>query len=99
MEGADAWTRAGLQGYPKTFFEDVVSGKMFEGIELTAVAADSGEATEGEGAAEQEKEAYNILLTEFEPKNKLKIIKEIKGLLNLGLQESKAMVEASAKEP
>jgi large subunit ribosomal protein L7/L12 len=36
-----------------------------------------------------------VELTEFDAANKIKLIKEVRAILNLGLKEAKEMVEAS----
>lgn len=41
-----------------------------------------------------EKSHFDIELTSYDAKNKIKIIKEIRGLFNLGLKEAKDLVEA-----
>jgi large subunit ribosomal protein L7/L12 len=68
---------------------------MFEGLELAAPSTPDVD----ENAAEAEKEAYDIVMTEFDPAGKLKIIKELKGMLGLGLLEAKSLVESVLKEP
>lgn len=45
----------------------------------------------------QEKTIFNVKLESFDAKTKAKIIKEVKGLLDLSLVESKKFVEAAPK--
>jgi large subunit ribosomal protein L7/L12 len=42
-----------------------------------------------------EKTHFDVELSSFDPKSKIKVIKEIRGLLGLGLKEAKEMVETS----
>jgi len=42
-----------------------------------------------------EKTHFDVELSSFDPKSKIKVIKEIRGLLNLGLKEAKEMVEGA----
>ena len=94
-EAKDDWERMQLTGYPKQIITDAITGKLFEGMEL----AQADTSTEAEEPVEAEQEAFDIVLLGFEAKGKLKVIKEIKGLLGLGLAESKDMVEGTTKEP
>lgn len=43
----------------------------------------------------KEKSHYDIELTKFDPAKKIVLIKEIRGILNLGLKEAKEMVEGA----
>ena len=42
-----------------------------------------------------EKTHFDVELSSFDPKSKIKVIKEIRGLLGLGLKEAKEMVETA----
>ena len=59
---------------------------------VPAGGAAGGAAAEAEPA---EKTHFDIELSGFETKSKIKVIKEIRGLLGLGLKEAKEMVEGS----
>jgi large subunit ribosomal protein L7/L12 len=48
------------------------------------------------GAAEEEKTAFNVVLTDVGP-NKIQVIKEIRTVTSLGLKEAKDLVEAAPK--
>mmetsp|Transcript_377 Transcript_377/g.765 ORF Transcript_377/g.765 Transcript_377/m.765 type:complete len:230 (-) Transcript_377:78-767(-) len=41
------------------------------------------------------KDAFDIKLTEFDPKSKIKVIKEVRAITGLGLKEAKEMVEGA----
>ena len=43
----------------------------------------------------KEKSHYDIELTKFTPEGKIGLIKEIRGILGLGLKEAKEMVESA----
>lgn len=47
-------------------------------------------------AAEEEKTSFSVILASVGP-NKINIIKEIRGITNLGLKEAKDLVEAAPK--
>lgn len=47
----------------------------------------------------EEKTAFNLVLKSFTQESKLKLIKEVKTMLNIGLKEAKDQVEASQKAP
>jgi large subunit ribosomal protein L7/L12 len=75
--------------------------KFEETFEVTAaapvaVAAAAG-AGGGEAAAEEEKDSFDVVLTSAGEK-KIAVIKEVRGLTNLGLKEAKELVEAAPKE-
>lgn len=55
--------------------------------------AAAGEDAAAEGAAE-EKTTFDVKITEYDAKDKIKIIKEVRAATSLGLKEAKALVEA-----
>ncbi len=59
-----------------------------------AVAAAGGAAAGGE--AEEEKDSFDVVLTSAGEK-KIQVIKEVRGLTNLGLKEAKELVESAPK--
>ena len=58
-------------------------------------AAAAGEAAPAEEEAPKEKTHYDLELTKFDPKSKIKIIKEVRAIFNLGLKEAKETVEGA----
>ena len=48
-------------------------------------------------AEEEEKTAFDLKLTGFDAKSKIKVIKEIRAITGLGLKEAKEMVEGAPK--
>ncbi len=55
----------------------------------------SGAGGEDAAAAEvkEEKTVFDVKLTEFDAKNKIKVIKEVRAMTNLGLKEAKELVK------
>ena len=72
--------------------------KMIE-EEFGVTAAPVATMVPGGGAAApvEEKTEYTVVLTEV-GKEKIKVIKEVRALTNLGLKEAKDLVEAAPKE-
>lgn len=75
--------------------------KFEETFEVTAAApvavAAAGAAGAGEAdAAEEEKDSFDVVLTSAGEK-KIQVIKEVRGLTNLGLKEAKELVESAPK--
>jgi len=60
-----------------------------------AVAAVAGPA-DGGGAAEEEQDEFDVILTGAGDK-KIQVIKEVRGLTSLGLKEAKELVESAPK--
>ena len=62
-----------------------------------AGGAPAAEAAPAEEAKEEpaEKTHYDVELTEFDPATKVKVIKEVRALLGLGLKEAKEVVETA----
>ena len=60
------------------------------GVSAAAVAAPAAGAA---AAAVEEKTEFDVVMTDFGAE-KIKVIKEVRGLLGLGLAEAKAIVEA-----
>ena len=58
-------------------------------------AAPAAEPEKPKEEAKVEKSHYDIELTKFDAAKKINIIKEIRGLLGLGLKEAKEMVESA----
>jgi large subunit ribosomal protein L7/L12 len=74
--------------------------KFEETFEVTAaapVAVAAAGAGGGEAAVEEEKDSFDVVLTSAGEK-KIAVIKEVRGLTNLGLKEAKELVEAAPKE-
>lgn len=70
--------------------------ELVDGIcETFGVSAVAAAAAPAAGAAEAaaEKTEFDVVMTEF-GSEKIKVIKEVRGLLGLGLAEAKALVEA-----
>eukprot|EP00555_Chaetoceros_dichaeta_P003630 CAMPEP_0198249660 /NCGR_PEP_ID=MMETSP1447-20131203/1114_1 /TAXON_ID=420782 /ORGANISM="Chaetoceros dichaeta, Strain CCMP1751" /LENGTH=189 /DNA_ID=CAMNT_0043934343 /DNA_START=34 /DNA_END=603 /DNA_ORIENTATION=+ len=73
------------------------------GIEITefdetrAVGVADGGGVEEEEAQVEIKTSFELKLTGFEAKSKIKVIKEIRAITSLGLKDAKAMVEAAPK--
>ena len=68
------------------------------GVSASApVMAIAGGGAGGGAAAEEaeEKTEFDVELTEFDAKAKVKIIKEVRGITGLGLKDAKAMVEGA----
>lgn len=65
------------------------------GVSASApVMAIAGGAVGGAAAEEvEEKTEFDVILTEFEPKAKIKIIKEVRAITGAGLKDAKSMVE------
>jgi len=65
--------------------------------ETKAVGVADGGVAEEEEAQVEIKTSFELKLTGFEAKSKIKVIKEIRAITSLGLKEAKAMVEAAPK--
>jgi len=69
----------------------------FGGGGVAAVVGGDG-APAGEAAAEPEaKTIFDLKLVGFDAKAKIKVIKEVRGILGLGLKEAKELVESAPK--
>ena len=67
------------------------------GVSATAaVAAPAAGGAAGGAAAAEEKTEFDVVLAEVGAE-KIKVIKEVRGITNLGLAEAKALVEAAPK--
>ena len=73
--------------------------KFEETFEVTAaapVAVAAAGGGGGEAAAEEEKDSFDVVLASAGDQ-KIKVIKEVRGLTNLGLKEAKELVESAPK--
>ena len=73
-------------------------GSMGGGGAVGGAATAQGGAAEAAPAQEEapkEKTHYDVELTEFDAATKVKLIKEVRGALGLGLKEAKECVESS----
>lgn len=72
--------------------------KFEETFEVSAAApvavAAAGGAAGGDAAAVEEKDTFDVVLTSAGEK-KIQVIKEVRGLTNLGLKEAKELVESA----
>ena len=73
---------------------DLQGGGGGGGVVQVAAAAAPAAAAPAEAAAE-EKEFFDIKLTSFDAKAKIKVIKELRALTGLGLKEAKEVVEGA----
>lgn len=65
------------------------------GAPAAQAAGGAAEAAPAEDAAPKEKTHYDVELTEFDAATKVKLIKEVRGILGLGLKEAKECVESA----
>lgn len=85
----------------KTFLEVNELVEMIEeqfGVSAAApvaIAAAAGAAPEAEV---EEKTEFDVILKGFDPANKIKVIKDVRALANLGLKEAKDLVESAPTE-
>lgn len=84
----------GLVGYPAEMMTKILTGELFEG--LAPIKAQEVVVQE---EAKAEKTTFNLILKGFDSASKVKLIKEVKDQLALGLKESKEKVEETAKGP
>jgi len=92
--------QVGLHGLPKAFLAKVESGEAFQSLDDMEVAAAPAEKVEAKvEEVKEEKTSFDLVLKGFAGDAKLKVIKEVKTILNLGLKEAKEKVESSAKGP
>lgn len=85
----------GLHGYPKAFMDKFLSGELFSVTQVEAPV----EVIEEKKPEVVEKTSFNLVLKGFSPEGKVKLIKELKDLLKLGLKEAKDQLESTSKEP
>jgi large subunit ribosomal protein L7/L12 len=71
------------------------SGQGGSGAQGGGSQGGAGQAAEEEKEVKVEKTSFDVELTSFDAKGKIKLIKEIRGLLNLGLKEAKELVESA----
>ena len=72
--------------------KELVDG-ICETFGVSAVAAAAAPAAGAAAAAVEEKTEFDVVMTAFGAE-KIKVIKEVRGITGLGLAEAKAMVEA-----
>lgn len=63
------------------------------GVSAAAMAAPAAAGTAGTAAVAEEKTEFDVVMTNFGAE-KIKVIKEVRGITGLGLAEAKALVEA-----
>jgi large subunit ribosomal protein L7/L12 len=63
---------------------------------VAVAAAPGAAAAGGDGGAEEEKDEFDVVLTSAGDK-KIQVIKEVRGLTNLGLKEAKDLVDNAPK--
>lgn len=87
----------GSHGFPKEFITKLVSGSMFNKIDLSGV----GEASQTKAPVVEEakEEFFDFYLKGFTPDSKVKLIKELKDMMSLGLKEAKDRLEDAEKNP
>jgi large subunit ribosomal protein L7/L12 len=74
-----------------------MSGMMFAGggMPMQAAAAPAGAGDAAAAAPAEEKTSFTIKLESFDAAQKIKVIKEVRGVTDLGLKEAKELVEGA----
>ena len=72
----------------------MMGGGMGGGAPAAGGQAAAADAAPAEEEAPKEKTHYDVELTEFDAASKIKLIKEVRALLGLGLKEAKECVES-----
>ncbi|MBA5724521.1 50S ribosomal protein L7/L12 [Candidatus Liberibacter sp.] len=67
------------------------------GVSAAAPVSVASAVAAGGDSAAPEKMEFDVVLTGFDTKNKISVIKEIRSITSLGLKEAKDLVEASPK--
>ena len=94
LEAIEGMTGLGLKERPDGVEERF---GVAAGAPVAAVAAGPGLASaDEEGAAEEEKDSFDVVLTAAGDK-KIQVIKEVRSLTSLGLKEAKELVESAPK--
>mmetsp|Transcript_11172 Transcript_11172/g.16311 ORF Transcript_11172/g.16311 Transcript_11172/m.16311 type:complete len:179 (+) Transcript_11172:119-655(+) len=80
----------------------LINDLIIEKLGITITEADKSGHVGGAGdaveeAPVEEKTAFDLKLTGFDAKSKIKVIKEIRAMTGLGLKEAKAMVDGAPK--
>eukprot|EP00527_Entomoneis_sp_CCMP2396_P006274 CAMPEP_0198149130 /NCGR_PEP_ID=MMETSP1443-20131203/45145_1 /TAXON_ID=186043 /ORGANISM="Entomoneis sp., Strain CCMP2396" /LENGTH=187 /DNA_ID=CAMNT_0043814059 /DNA_START=99 /DNA_END=662 /DNA_ORIENTATION=- len=73
----------------REFYYRGIGGKSFKGS--------GGQGGDSEEAVVAEKTTFDVKLTGFDPKAKIKVIKEVRAIAGLGLKEAKDLVESAPK--
>lgn len=94
LESIEAWTVLDLNKLVKGIEEKF--GVSAAAMAPVAVAAQPGAAQAGGAAAAQEQTAFEVILAEVGDK-KIQVIKELRTMTTLGLQEAKDLVDAAPK--
>lgn len=89
---------AGPQGFLKTVLDGGLGKLLPEGQTLGG-AATAPKAEETKPEQKEEKTNFDVVLNSFTAESKLKLIKEIKTMMNIGLKEAKDLAESSLKGP
>ena len=74
----------------------IYPGEFGVGVNSNTLGSASPSQTEPE-IGEEEKTSFDVKLTSFDPKAKIKLIKEVRALGGLGLKEAKELVESIPK--
>ena len=76
-----------------------MSGMMFAGggmpMQAAAAPAGAGGGDAAAAAPAEEKTSFTIKLESFDAAQKIKVIKEVRGVTDLGLKEAKELVEGA----
>lgn len=97
--GLEMFKQLGLHGgFPSGLVELFIQGKIGGGIGSSTSAAKQPE-TPVEVVAQVEKTNFDVLVKGFSAEGKVKLIREVKNVLNIGLKDAKDKVEAVGTEP
>ena len=88
----------GQMGFLKSVMQGHMGKLLPEGQTFGGAAAPAPK-VEAKVEVKEEKTSFNLVLKSFTPESKLKLIKEVKTMLNIGLKEAKDQVESVQKAP
>lgn len=90
---------SGPAGFLKAVMDGDLGKLLPEGQTFGNSAAPAAPQAEAKVEPKEEKTNFDVVLKSFTAESKLKLIKEVKTMLNIGLKEAKDQVESSLKGP
>jgi len=87
-----------LGAFPVGFIENIIQEKTGSLMPSGLSVGKSSESPQQQ-EQQQEKTNFDVVLKGFAAESKVKLIKEVKNMLNIGLKDAKEQVEGVSKEP
>jgi len=93
------FSRIGVPDFQGGFVETVLQGNLVDLLPSGASSSARPQTAASQEETKQEKTNFDVVIKSYPSESKVKLIKEVKNILGIGLKEAKEQVEGVSNEP